>query len=174
IRPPAHRQLRCLQLSRDWDVSAWRLRAHARRPARSRGPASEGHPGADPTGGRGVISLLTLLVLGPPDTLRLARGVHLGPLVISRPTVVLGETGAVIRGSGRGSVVEITAAGTLLRGLRIEHSGRDTDRDDAGVMIRADSVTLEDLEIRDVLFGVYLRKAADVTILRVDIEGPRG
>ena len=121
-----------------------------------------------------MIALLALLWLGPPDTLRLARGVHLGPLVISRPTVVLGETGAVIRGSGRGSVVEITAAGTLLRGLRIEHSGRDTDRDDAGVMIRADSVTLEDLEIRDVLFGVYLRKAADVTIRRLDIEGPRG
>jgi nitrous oxidase accessory protein len=41
-------------------------------------------------------------------------------------------------------------------------------------MIRADSVTLEDLEIRDVLFGVYLRKAGSVTIRRIDIEGPRG
>ena len=121
-----------------------------------------------------MISLLTLLLLGPPDTLRLARGVHPGPLVISRPTVVLGEPGAVIRGSGQGSVVEITAPGTTLRGLRIEHSGRDSDRDDAGVMIRADSVTLEDLEIRDVLFGVYLRNAGSVTIRRIDIEGPRG
>ena len=70
-----------------------------------------------------MISLLTLLLVGPPDTLRLARGVHPGPLVISRPTVVLGEPGAVIRGSGQGSVVEITAPGTTLRGLRIEHSG---------------------------------------------------
>ena len=121
-----------------------------------------------------MISLLTLLLLGPPDTLRFAPGVYPGPLVISRPTVVLGEPGAVIRGSGRGSVVVITAAGTTVRGLRIEHSGRDTDRDDAGVMIRADSVTLEDLEIRDVLFGVYLRKAGSVTIRRIDIEGPRG
>ncbi|MGZ8399001.1 MAG: nitrous oxide reductase family maturation protein NosD [Gemmatimonadales bacterium] len=121
-----------------------------------------------------MISLLAFLLVGPPDTLRFAPGVHPGPLVISRPTVVLGEPGAVIRGSGQGSVVEITAPGTTLRGLRIEHSGRDTDRDDAGVMIRADSVTLEDLEIRDVLFGVYLRKAGSVTIRRIDIEGPRG
>ncbi|MGZ8399395.1 MAG: nitrous oxide reductase family maturation protein NosD [Gemmatimonadales bacterium] len=121
-----------------------------------------------------MISLLALLLLGPPDTLRLARGVHPGPLMISRPTVVLGQPGAVIRGSGQGSVVEITAPGTTLRGLRIEHSGRDIDRDDAGVMIRADSVTLEDLEIRDVLFGVYLRKAGSVTIRRIDIEGARG
>jgi len=121
-----------------------------------------------------MISLLTLLLVGPPDTLRLARGIHAGPLVISRPTVVLGEPGAVIRGSGQGSVVEITAPGTMLLVLRIDRSGRDIDRDDAGVMIRADSVTLEDLEIRDVLFGVYLRKAGSVTIRRIDIEGPRG
>jgi len=124
-------------------------------------------------------SLLPSLALGawlgaPPDTLRLGPGVHPGPLVISRPTVVLGVPGAVLRGSGRGSVIEITAPGTVVRGLRIERSGRDTDRDDAGVMVRADSVTLEDLQIRDVLFGVYLRQVRDVAIRRVDIEGPRG
>jgi nitrous oxidase accessory protein len=121
-----------------------------------------------------MIALMTLLLAGPPDTLRLARGVHPGPLVISRPTVVLGEPGAVVRGSGRGSVVEITAPGTTLRGLRIELSGKDPDRDDAGVMVRADSVTLEDLQIRDVLFGIYLRQVRGVTIRRVDIEGQRG
>ena len=121
-----------------------------------------------------MIPLVLLLLTGPPDTLRLASGVHPGPLVISRPTVVLGEPGAVIRGSGRGSVVEITAPGTTLRGLRIERSGRDLDGDDAGVMVRADSVVLEDLQLRDVLFGIYLRRVRGVTMRRVDIEGNRG
>ena len=122
-----------------------------------------------------MISLaLLLLTLSPPDTLRLSRGVHPGPLVISRPTVVLGEPGTVIRGSGRGSVVQINAPGTTLRGLRIEHSGRDVDDDDAGVMIRADSVVLEDLQLRDVLFGIYLRRVRGAAIRRVDIEGSRG
>ncbi|HEX7336909.1 MAG TPA: nitrous oxide reductase family maturation protein NosD [Gemmatimonadales bacterium] len=121
-----------------------------------------------------MIGLLLFLAAGPPDTLRLSAGVHPGPLVISRPTVVLGSPGAVIRGSGTGSVVEIHAPGTTLRGLRIEHSGRDVDRDDAGILVRADSVLLEDLEIRDILFGIYLRKVRNVTLRRVDIEGPRG
>ena len=121
-----------------------------------------------------MTALLAVLLLAAPDTLRLAAGVHPGPLVISRPTVVLGAPGAVIRGSGRGSVIQIHSAGTILRGLRIEHSGRDMDQDDAGVMIAADSVLLEDLQIRDVLFGVYLRKVRDVTLRRLDIEGPKG
>jgi nitrous oxidase accessory protein len=41
-------------------------------------------------------------------------------------------------------------------------------------MVRADSVTLEDLRIRDMLYGIYLLKARDVTIRRVDIEGTPG
>ena len=121
-----------------------------------------------------MIALLAMLFVAPPDTLRYAPGVHRGPLVISRPTVVLGASGAVIRGSGRGSVIQIHSAGTIVRGLTIEHSGRDMDQDDAGVMIAADSVLLEDLQIRDVLFGVYLRKVRDVTLRRLDIEGPHG
>ncbi len=120
------------------------------------------------------MTLLAVLLTATPDTLRLARGVHSGPLVISRPTVVLGSPGAVIRGDGEGSVVEIFAPGTTLRGLRIERSGRDLDQSDAGILVAADSVLLEDLEIRDILFGVYLRKVRDVTIQRVDIEGPPG
>jgi nitrous oxidase accessory protein len=121
-----------------------------------------------------MIALSVLLLAGTPDTLRLGPGVHPGPLVLTRPTVVLGAPGAVLRGSGVGSVLDIRGPGSLVRGLRIEHSGRDLDRDDAGVMVRADSVALEDLEIRDVLHGIYLWKVRNVALRRVDIEGPRG
>ena len=121
-----------------------------------------------------MIALLGLLAAASPDTLRLAAGVHPGPLVISQPTVVLGAPGTVVRGSGNGSVVEIRAPGTTLRGLRIEHSGRNVDQDDAGILITADSVLLEDIIVRDMLFGVYLRKVRGITLRRVDIEGPGG
>ncbi len=121
-----------------------------------------------------MTGLLALLIAIAPDTLRLGPGVHPGPLVITRPMVVLGAPGAVLRGSGRGSVLDISAPGTVVRGLRIEHSGRNSDQDDAGVMVRADSVALEDLVIRDVLFGVYLRKVRDVRLRNLDIQGPRG
>lgn len=120
---------------------------------------------------------MTLLVLGAAllaDTLRLAAGVHPGPLVLTRPTVVIGERGAVLQGTGSGTVLEIRAKGSVVRGLRIERSGRDPDRYDAGVLVAADSVLLEDLVIRDVLFGVYLQQVRGVTLRRLDIAGPPG
>ncbi|HET7789779.1 MAG TPA: nitrous oxide reductase family maturation protein NosD [Gemmatimonadales bacterium] len=111
------------------------------------------------------------LALVAQDTLRLPPGVTRGPLVLDRPTVVLGAPGAVLRGEGRGSVIVVNAPHCVVRGLRIEGSGRDLDQDDAGVMIRADSVTLEDLVIRDVLFGVYLYQVRGARLARLDIAG---
>lgn len=108
------------------------------------------------------------------DTVRLAPGVHPGPLVITRPTVLIGEPGAVLRGPGRGSVLEIRAKHTVVRGLAIQGSGRDPDHYDAGVQILADSVTLEDLVLRDVLFGVYVEQARGAVLRRLDIAGPPG
>lgn len=118
--------------------------------------------------------LLALALVLPQDTLRIGPGVHSGPLVIERPAVVVGAPGAVIRGDGRGSVLIVKARGAVVRGLRLEHSGRDPDRYDAGVQVRADSVTLEDLVIRDVLFGVYLEQVRGVALRRLDIAGLPG
>lgn len=106
------------------------------------------------------------------DTLRLAPGIHAGPLVLTRPTVVLAAPGAVLRGTGAGTVLELRAPGCVVRGLRIERSGRDPDHYDAGVLVAADSAVLEDVVIRDVLFGVYLRQVRGVTLRRLDIAGP--
>jgi nitrous oxidase accessory protein len=125
-----------------------------------------------------VIALLFALAAAQgADTLRLGPGIHAGPLVITRRTVVLGAPGAVLRGAGTGTVLDIRAAGrgTVVRGLRIEASGTDPDYYDAGVRIAADSVTLEDLVVRDVLFGVYLHEARAAVLRGLDIEGrPRG
>ena len=121
-----------------------------------------------------MIAFLWTVALLSSDTLRLASGIHAGPLVLTRPTVVLGAPGAVLRGPGTGTVLEIRAAGSVVRGLRIERSGRDPDRYDAGVLVAADSVVLEDLVIRDVLFGIYLTQVRGVTLRRLDIAGPPG
>jgi nitrous oxidase accessory protein len=76
-----------------------------------------------------------------------------------------------LRGDGTGSVVVVTAPGAALRGFTIEAGGADPDRDDAGVQVRADSVVLEDLFLRDVLHGIYLRRVRDVTVRGVTIRG---
>jgi nitrous oxidase accessory protein len=116
--------------------------------------------------------ILALLLL---DTLRLGPGVHPGPLVLMHPTVVIGVPGrTVIRGDGHGSVVVVRAPHCELRDLRIEGSGRSPEGPDAGVFVQADSVRLENLVIRDVLFGVYLYEANGAVLRRLDIAGPTG
>lgn len=117
-----------------------------------------------------VLLLATLVA----DTLRLGAGVHQGPLVLSHRTVLLAEPGAVLRGTGSGTVLEIRAPGSVVRGLRIERSGRDPDRYDAGVLVAADSVTLDQVVIRDVLFGVYVQQSRGSVLRGLDIAGPRG
>jgi nitrous oxidase accessory protein len=121
-----------------------------------------------------IAIVLVATMLAPADTLRFGPGIHQGPLVLERPTVVLGEPGAVLRGTGKGTVLEIRGAGSVVRGLQIERSGRNPDQYDAGVLVAADSVVLEQLVIRDVLFGVYLNKVRAVVVRGLDIAGPAG
>ena len=115
--------------------------------------------------------VLALAATGSPDTLRLGPGTHPGPLVLAHRTVVLGAPGAVLRGDGTGTVLVVAAPGSIVRGLTIENSGRNPDRYDAGVRVAADSVTLEDLTIRNTLFGVYVDQARGVVLRRLDISG---
>ena len=121
-----------------------------------------------------MILLLFQVLTAPADTIRLGPGVHTGPLVLVRPTVIVGSPGAVLRGNGQGSVLVIQGVGSEVRDLRLERSGRDLDHNDAGVLVLADAVLLERLEMRDVLFGVYLKEVADVVLRELDIEGPAG
>ena len=115
--------------------------------------------------------LLLASLLLVPDTLRLAAGVHPGPMVLERPTVLLGEPGSIIRGDGTGTVLTVLGAGSIVRGVRVENSGKSADRDDAGILVRADSVIIEDVEVRDVLFGIYLREARGSIVRRSIVTG---
>jgi nitrous oxidase accessory protein len=115
--------------------------------------------------------LLLASLLLTPDTLRLAAGVHPGPIVLERTTVLLGEPGSVIRGDGTGTVLTVLGAGSVVRGVRVENSGRSADGDDAGILVRADSVLIEDVVVKDVLFGIYLREARGSIVRRSTIRG---
>ncbi|HKE92530.1 MAG TPA: nitrous oxide reductase family maturation protein NosD [Gemmatimonadales bacterium] len=118
-----------------------------------------------------VLVVLAHVAGGSPDTVRLSPGIHPGPLVLTHRTAVLGAPGAVLRGDGNGTVLVVNARGSVVRGLIIENSGTNPDRYDAGVRVAADSVTLEDLTIRNTLFGVYVDQARDVVLRRLDITG---
>jgi nitrous oxidase accessory protein len=107
----------------------------------------------------------------PGTVIVVLPGTYAGDVLLSQAVTLTGSGRPVLRGGGKGTVVRITGRGVRLVGFAIEHSGTSLDRDDAGVRVEADSATLEDLVIRDVLHGVYLKQVKDVTVRRTSIRG---
>ncbi len=107
------------------------------------------------------------------DTVRLAAGVHRGPLSISGHALVLcGAPGAVVMGAGRGTVIEVRASGTILQDLEVRHSGARVITADAGVrVVTAQHVSLRRVRMRDVLYGVYAERADSLGVEDCDLEG---
>jgi nitrous oxidase accessory protein len=97
------------------------------------------------------------------DVVILKAGEHRGPIRISRKVTVEGEQGATLIGSGKGSVVTLSAPGALVRGLTIRGSGTNLERMDAGVFVEQSAVgaIVEANRIEGNLYGIYLHGAAD-------------
>jgi nitrous oxidase accessory protein len=107
----------------------------------------------------------------PGDTLQLEARIHSGPIVISKPLTLTGETGAEIRGDGTGSVVTIAAEDVTLRGLRIAGSGLRLSDDDAAIFVTGNRAKIDNCVIADSLHGIYLKKISGAQILNNRIQG---
>lgn len=107
----------------------------------------------------------------PGDTLLLGAGTHRGPLRITRTLVLRGERGAVVDGGGRGTVLEIGAAGTRVEGLTVRACGRQVLTIDSGIHVLAAGVTLRDLTLIDVLYGIYGERADGLVVERCTLRG---
>lgn len=107
------------------------------------------------------------------DTIRVAAGAYTGLFLLTTPLTLEGEPGAVLRGTGRGSVVVVAADRCTIRGFIIEHSGADLQNEDAGLLLKSNDNLVEGNQLRDVLYGIYLYHAARNTIRNNTILGRR-
>lgn len=107
------------------------------------------------------------------DVLILAAGDHAGPIRLSRKLTIVGATGATLNGSGKGSVVTISAPDVVIRGLTIRGSGRDPEKMDAGVFVEktATRALVEGNKIEGNLYGIYLHGAEDSVARKNEITG---
>lgn len=107
------------------------------------------------------------------DVLRLAAGRHAGPVVIDKELSLLGRSGAVVEGDGKGSVITVTAPGVIIRGLTIRGSGVDVPAMDSAILVRqsARGALIEDNRLEGNLFGVYLHGAAKSVVRANTIVG---
>ncbi|MFN0170330.1 MAG: nitrous oxide reductase family maturation protein NosD [Bryobacteraceae bacterium] len=109
----------------------------------------------------------------PGDVLRIAAGRYEGNLVLHKPVALEGAGGPIIRGTGAGSVVTITAPGCVVKGLVIERSGGMLMDEDSGILLKSGGNAIVDNELRDVLFGVYLLRSSGNTVRGNRITGRR-
>jgi nitrous oxidase accessory protein len=109
----------------------------------------------------------------PGDTVQVQRGLYTGQFILDKPLTLVGIDQPVLRGTGRGSVVIITAAQCTLRGFVIEHSGSDLTAEDSGLLIKAADCLIEQNELRDVLYGIYLYHASRNTLRGNVVRGRR-
>ena len=100
----------------------------------------------------------------PGATIRVPSGVHRGPFVLDKSVTLEGEPGAILEGSGDGDVVKITAAHAAVRGLIVRGTGVSLDKENSGILVMADDVTVENVTLTDVLFGVYARQANRIVV----------
>jgi nitrous oxidase accessory protein len=105
------------------------------------------------------------------DTVHVPAGVYSGPIVIDQTVTLIGAPGAIIDGHGKGNVVSIKAAGTVLRGLVVRGSGDDLEQDQAGIWVTAPHVTVENNTLTNVLFGVCVHQAAGSVVRGNTITG---
>jgi nitrous oxidase accessory protein len=104
------------------------------------------------------------------DVLRLAAGVHAGPVVVDRPLTLLGDPGAVLEGNGKGSVITVTVPDVRVVGLTIRGSGLDLPGMDSAVLVRRTGkrAVIEHNRLEGNLFGVYLH-GADGSLVRNNV-----
>jgi len=107
----------------------------------------------------------------PGATIRVPAGVHRGAFLLDKPVTLEGAPGAILEGTGDGDVVKITAAHAAVRGGTVRKTGASLDKENAGILVTADDVTVENVTLTDVLFGVYARRANRIVVRNNTVDG---
>lgn len=109
----------------------------------------------------------------PGATIIVPAGIYEGNIVLDRRITLAGEGRPILRGEGRGSCITILADSCVVSGFIIERSGRDLMAEDAGILVKSDHNRIENNELRDILFGIYLLEADDNRVLGNSVVGRR-
>ena len=104
------------------------------------------------------------------DAIKVSAGLYFEQVVVDKTLTIEGVGNPVIRGES-GSVITVLADHCTIRGFIVEHSGGDLQREDSGILLKSRFNRVEDNDLRDVLFGIYLYASGRNTISRNSIRG---
>ncbi|HEX6187392.1 MAG TPA: nitrous oxide reductase family maturation protein NosD [Pyrinomonadaceae bacterium] len=108
---------------------------------------------------------------GAGDIVQVQAGTYTGNLILNKQIVLEGINRPVLRGEGTGSVITVLADRCTVKGFIIEHSGGDLTREDSGILLKSNRNVIEDNELRDILYGIYLYGSAGNTLRRNHVQG---
>jgi nitrous oxidase accessory protein len=106
----------------------------------------------------------------PGDRIELAPDTYHGDLVIRKPVTLVGN-GALVHGTGTGTVLTIRADEVVVEDLSIAHSAPGPVGSPAGIEIRGDDVIVRDVQVGDSYLGIAVYRSTDVSLERVRLEG---
>lgn len=96
----------------------------------------------------------------PGDTIQVQPGTYPENIRLNKTLTLTGMSWPVLRGTGTGSVLTVTADHCVIQGFVIEHSGNSLTDEDSGVLLKADDGVIANNQLRDVLYGIYLYQAS--------------
>jgi len=119
-----------------------------------------------------VSSIQSAIVTAQPgDTIEVYPGTYTGNLLLDKTLSLVGIGTPVIRGDGHSSVITISGKGCVIRGFIVEHSGDMLVDEDSGILLKSNDNRLEQNQLRDVLFGIYLFGSEHNQIIGNRIQG---
>lgn len=107
----------------------------------------------------------------PGDTLQVQTGTYHENLTLDKSLTLIGLGQPVIRGTGQGSAVIVTADNCTIQGFVIEHCGNDLQQEDSGLLLKSSFNRIANNELRDILYGIYLLRSRGNTIQHNIIRG---
>jgi nitrous oxidase accessory protein len=107
----------------------------------------------------------------PGDTIQVHAGTYNENLTLNKSLTLTGLNKPIVRGTGKGSTIIVTADNCTITGFIIEHCGSDLQQEDSGLLLKSNRNRIADNELRDILYGVYLLKSEGNTIERNTIRG---
>jgi nitrous oxidase accessory protein len=105
------------------------------------------------------------------DTVEVRTGTYVGNLTLNKQIILVGLDHPTLRGNGTGSVISVFADGCVIKGFFIEHSGGELTREDSGILLKSSNNQIEDNQLRDILYGIYLYSSHGNSLRRNNIHG---